>query len=868
MGWKTQDMLDGIDGIMNLAAASGEDLATTSDIVTDALTGFGLSASDSSHFADVLAAASSNANTNVGMLGESFKYVSPLCGAMSYSAEDTAIALGLMANSGIKAGQAGTALRGAISSMLKPSENAANAMERYGISLIDSSGNAKSLKDVMGNLRTAFGQMSEAEKTQAAATIFGTEAMSGMLAIINASEEDYNKLTDSIYNCDGSAKQMADTMQNNLQGKVTQFKSALEGAGIAIGENLLPALTKIVEKATGVVQGFGELDSSTQSMIVNFGLVAVAAGPVISFIGKLTTGIGSLISGISAATSGVGGLGTVIGAVFSPAGLIAGAVVGVAALTAGFVVLQNELDANGQKLQSAASSIDDFTGRVRTNRSLWTEIFGEEIEIKFTDNFDQEKEKITQGYQDLITAHQNYLNDRANLEQGEAERRLIDLTADFEEQKTLLNNHLDSNLQSLTDYFMNEMGLTSQQTAEQQQLYIEYYHAQEQKFDENQKRILEIQRAAADQKRELTSTEQEEINRLTEENGAIMASLTTATTDDMLSAWKLYYENQKVLMEADKEQKDLYAQDVSSAYNKLTQNIHKEYAKQEEDIRNNVSLNKEQQDIIISNLHKREDAETSFTEMYGRMVQENVMAGKELADANGKAFGEIVKNLQNGSINSAEFGMTNEQYMAMAIDAMIAAGASSDELTAAIKRIPKDVRAKVLALVEGKDKVDNLKSSIDGIKSKTVTITAIMNGNVTQNAPGGGKWTLATGTENANSGLTEVAEYGPELIVSRSGASAYLATDRQLINMEGGERVFNARQTSEILNKMQNYSSNDDSDLLRTLILKVDTTNKILQEKEFNKITENMIQQVDVNGVTDIKDITDQITRYIDKRTI
>ena len=126
----------------------------------------------------------------------------------------------------------------------------------------------------------------------------------------------------------------------------------------------------------------------------------------------------------------------------------------------------------------------------------------------------------------------------------------------------------------------------------------------------------------------------------------------------------------------------------------------------------------------------------------------------------------------------------------------------------------------------------------------------------------------ATGTDNAPEGIAEVAEYGPELIVSRSGTGAYLATERQLFNMEGGERVFNARQTSEILNRMQNYSSNDDSDLLRTLILKVDTTNKILQEKEFNKITENMIQQVDVNGVTDIKDITDQITRYIDKRTI
>ena len=189
-------------------------------------------------------------------------------------------------------------------------------------------------------------------------------------------------------------------------------------------------------------------------------------------------------------------------------------------------------------------------------------------------------------------------------------------------------------------------------------------------------------------------------------------------------------------------------------------------------------------------------------------------------------------------------------------------------MTNAIDRVPISKNPNIRATTSGLGGLQTMKSTIDGINSKTVTITAIMNGNVTQNAPGGGKWTLATGTENANSGLTEVAEYGPELIMSRSGASAYLATDRQLINMEGGERVFNARQTSEILNKMQNYSSNDDSDLLRTLILKVDTTNKILQEKEFNKITENMIHQVDVNGVTDIKDITDQITRYIDKRTI
>lgn len=253
-GWKTEDMLNGIDGIMNLAAASGEDLATTSDIVTDALTAFGLSASDSTHFADVLAAASSNANTNVSMMGETFKYVAPVAGSLGYSAEDCAVAIGLMANSGIKASQSGTALRSMFSRLAKPSKEVKEAMEKLNISLTDSHGNMKSLDTLMGDLRNSFSGLSESEKAEMASSLAGQEAMSGLLAIVNASDEDFNKLKDAIYGADGASAKMAETMQDNLQGKISILKSTIEGLGIKIYEEIEDPMKEAAEGATDSVE--------------------------------------------------------------------------------------------------------------------------------------------------------------------------------------------------------------------------------------------------------------------------------------------------------------------------------------------------------------------------------------------------------------------------------------------------------------------------------------------------------------------------------------------------------------------------------------------------------------------------------------
>ena len=373
-GWKTNDMLGGIEGIMHLAAASGEELGTTSDIVTDALTALGMAADESGHFADVLAAASSNANTNVSLMGESFQYVAPVAGAMGASAEDLAIALGLMANSGIKGSQAGNSLKNALVNLTKPTKAQAAAMqelgfistetiqkidfekvekaeqkvqsatldldnaqirlndaiEKYGENssqaqiasnnyekaqqkltqaqaelekeqagvskeiagantlITDSEGNMRSLGEIMGMLREKMGKvnveltdadgnardfddivaelstttegLAQAEQMQAAAAIFGKQNMAGMLAIINASEQDYNKLTDAIYDCDGTAKDMADTMSDNLGGDMTKFKSQLESIKIDIYEKFEPALRDIVQYVTSEmlpkIQGF------------------------------------------------------------------------------------------------------------------------------------------------------------------------------------------------------------------------------------------------------------------------------------------------------------------------------------------------------------------------------------------------------------------------------------------------------------------------------------------------------------------------------------------------------------------------------------------------------------------------------------
>lgn len=391
-GWKTGDMLDGIEGIMNLAAASGEDLATTSDIVTDALTALGLSASDSGHFADILAAASSNANTNVGMMGETFKYCAPVAGALNFTAEDTAEAIGLMANAGIKSSQAGTAMRTMLTSLTGEVTFVGDAFGELTVQTVNTDGSMRNLGDILTDCRAAFAQMSESERAANAEALVGKNAMSGFLAVMNAAPADIEKLNSAINNCDGTAEKMAETMQDNLAGQFTILKSQLEELAISVGEILMPSIRQIVSWIQGLVDWLNGLDEGTKKIIVTIALVAAAVGPVLIIIGKVVGAIGTIMTvvpQIAAAISGVIAFvsGTVVPALGAVVAAIGWIPLAIAAVIAIIVLLWNKCDwfreaviAVWEAIKSATiiawNAVKEFLvnlwdGIVETGKAVW-----------------------------------------------------------------------------------------------------------------------------------------------------------------------------------------------------------------------------------------------------------------------------------------------------------------------------------------------------------------------------------------------------------------------------------------------------------------------------------------------------------------
>lgn len=481
-GWKTEDMLDGIEGIMNLAAASGEELGTASDIVTDALTAFGLSAEDSGRFADILAAAASNANTNVSMMGESFKYVAPVAGALGYSMEDVAIALGLMANSGIKADMAGTSLRNMFNRMAKPTKESAEAMDRLGVALYDDEGKMYTFREIMDTLRKSFGEINMtaeeydnrldildqaledgtltqkkydkeleelnkqafgaegAEKARAAAMLGGTRAMSGLLAIANASVDDYQQLTNAIDNSsqamammtdgsivplnealesgqeivkeyDGAAAAMAGTMLDNVSGDVTILLSQLQELAISLGELLMPLLREITGMLQDAVTWLNSLDDDTKQTIMTVAAVVAAVGPVLIIIGSVVSAIGSIVGGIGTLIT-VGGTivtfltGTLIPAVGGVVAAMAPAIAAVAApiaiaaaIVAAIILIATHWDQIKEKAIEIKDKVKDAWDKLKENtKKSW-----EDIKDKTKENWDKVKDKIKETWENIKT---------------------------------------------------------------------------------------------------------------------------------------------------------------------------------------------------------------------------------------------------------------------------------------------------------------------------------------------------------------------------------------------------------------------------------------------------------------------------------
>lgn len=518
-GWKTEAMLQGIDGILNLAAASGEELGTTSDIVTDALTAFGMQAEESGRLADILAAAATNANTNVSMMGESFKYVAPVAGSLGYSAEDVAIALGLMANSGIKADMAGTSLRNMFQRLAKPTKESYNAMVSLGLSIADTEGNAYTFREIMDQIRTSFagvnvdlemynksldaydealakGEVSQeqydtmvkqlnvdllgtagSEKARYAAMLGGTRAMSGLLAIANATEEDYKKLTDAIdgssdsfarlqdgsvvpltealangqqvmetYN--GSAEAMAKTMQDNLGGDLTTLSSMLQELAISIGDILMPTLRDVVSGVQDIVTWLNSLDEDTKKTIVNVALVVAALGPALVAIGSLVSAIGTIVGAISAAIPVITALGATT---LLTIGWIAAVVVAITAL--GVAIYQN-WDTIKEWCQGAWEKIKEMTDKViQAILKLKDDFVAKwnEIKTNVTNTVENIKTKAVTTFENIKTSVTNAVN---NLKNG--------VVNTFNNIKTGVTNTVNNIKSGVTNTFNNiKSGVTS-----------------------------------------------------------------------------------------------------------------------------------------------------------------------------------------------------------------------------------------------------------------------------------------------------------------------------------------------------------------------------------------------------------------------
>ena len=365
-GWKTEDMLNGVSGVMDLASASGEDLAKTSDILTDGLTAFGLSAKDSGRMADVMASASSNANTNVSLLGESYKYCASTAGAMGFSLEDVTESLGLMANAGVKGSQAGTTLKNAMINLAKPTDAMQAVMDKYNISLTNTDGSMKSWNQIVDDLRANLGGLSEDQQTSAVATLFGKEATAGMLSVINAAPADVKKLNNAINNSTGSAKEMANTMNDNLSGQLTILKSQLEELAISFGEMLMPMIRGVVTAIQGFVDKLNSMSETQRTVILVILAVVASIGPLLIIIGKIIFAVGqimtlapAIMSAITAIKAGVASLSATLMA--NPIGIVIALVV---ALVGALIYAYNHSEKFREIVNGAFQSVKDFVGNV------------------------------------------------------------------------------------------------------------------------------------------------------------------------------------------------------------------------------------------------------------------------------------------------------------------------------------------------------------------------------------------------------------------------------------------------------------------------------------------------------------------------
>lgn len=979
-GFTTNQILSAMPGLLDLAASDNLDLATAADIAASTLNGFGLEASQAAHVADVLARAAANTNAGITDTGEAMKYIAPVAATMGQSLEEVTAAIGLMSNAGIKGGQAGTTLRTALTRLANPSNEAAELMEELGFNAYDSSGKMLSLKDIVGNLQTSLSGLTEEQQQQAIATIFGQESMSGMLALIAAGPAELERLTKSFKNADGAAKDMANTMMDNTKGAWDEFTSALEGAGIVIGNTLLPAITKGINKVTDMVSAFNNLDPAVQKNIVSIGATVAAIGPLMMVGGKVITGIGKTISLLNKVTSFTIGFGSALSATIVP----------LAAVGAGVYAWHEAMDVANQKVTKSREemswmekTIADLTGKVTYSKDELEEMglvykdFNENISSEFQESVKEMTLDIHDFGMEL---------DSINVDNVMTDEEVTSLTSRVNDALESCNTAIDSwsnELQSgLSEAFSVDGAIDESESAlleywnsrgnkekeEAQNLYNEINtiiaNARSEGRTLNQDEITAIQNyyaqikqieleAQANNNYELEYAQQEFRNRMSTLDAENAQKLLQeryqqsqeeqieirSKYDALIEIAKSGYES---LSEEDKANVDATVARLEASKNsqlELSQSYYDEayqYAVEHNENLKNV-INKfngeilQQKDIqyyqelVQATEHYdglEKITESGYQQMYNTATQTWDDVYVKIDETTGKLSGVYNLNTQNiGTMTKndasalqdeiAEWQQTAQGVLTNCLiigDAYLDTSGNitnaSNEIIGKLVEVQdengnvvssiQDVNGNPIKIGENTadviNKLKETRNQVDATNGKKANIDVTDNGTASkvqrnidnissykqvivgvQYTSSGkpyynGSTMYATGTENAMPGIASVAEYGSELIVGAGGRMT-LASDRQYMNFEGGETVYNARQTQEILNAMNKPQVNnrESTSLLKEISRKLDYLKEIAS-KEFNKITENIFEKVDINGVTDIEDIAYKLTEYVEDR--
>lgn len=393
-GWDTNQIIDGMGGVLSAAAASGENLGTVSTIVADAITGFGMAASESTRVADLLTEAANAGTIDIADLGESFKYVAPLSASMGLSIEDVTTALSAMSMSGIKGSQAGTSLKNTLTNLIKPTKTMQAAIDELGIEITDGNGNFLSLDEIVGNLRTSFDGLTDEQQAYYASVLAGKEGQAGLLSILNLTEDEYSELSKEMNSCGGVAEETASIMQDTLNARIEQLGGSLESLAIILADNVIPFLTKLVEKITGVVESFTQMDPTTQKIILVIGGLVAALGPALIAIGKVIVLVGQIMTLAPV-------LGTAIAALSGPIGIVIAVIAGLIAAGVAIVANWDKIKAGAAVLGSAISqkwndiktaTANTWNGIKQTTSTVWNN-----IKSTITDKIDAARDAVRKG---------------------------------------------------------------------------------------------------------------------------------------------------------------------------------------------------------------------------------------------------------------------------------------------------------------------------------------------------------------------------------------------------------------------------------------------------------------------------------------